>query len=96
MRAMVLDRPKQPLQLRDVPKPKQVIDQLVEGTGGAIFSIDEPGVAGARARRGDQDRVGVHFRRSGFPKRVVLAVHDDPEAFALGPQIHAFAGASDK
>ena len=27
---------------RDVPKPKQVIDKLVEGTGGAIFSIDEP------------------------------------------------------
>jgi VWFA-related protein len=30
---------------RDVPKPKQVIDKLVEGTGGSIFSIDEPGVA---------------------------------------------------
>jgi VWFA-related protein len=30
---------------RDVPKPKQVIDRLVEGTGGAIFSIDEPAVA---------------------------------------------------
>jgi VWFA-related protein len=30
---------------RDVPKPKQVIDKLVEGTGGAIFSIDEPTVA---------------------------------------------------
>ncbi len=30
---------------RDVPKPKQVIDKLVEGTGGAIFSIDEPEVA---------------------------------------------------
>ena len=30
---------------RDVPKPKQVIDKLVEGTGGAIFSIDEPGIA---------------------------------------------------
>lgn len=30
---------------RDVPKPKQVIDKLVEGTGGAIFSIDEPSVA---------------------------------------------------
>jgi Ca-activated chloride channel family protein len=30
---------------RDVPKPKQVIDKLVEGTGGAIYSIDEPGVA---------------------------------------------------
>jgi len=27
---------------RDVPKPKQVIDKLVEGTGGAIFSIDKP------------------------------------------------------
>jgi Ca-activated chloride channel homolog len=30
---------------RDVPKPKQVIDKLVEGTGGSIFSIDEPTVA---------------------------------------------------
>jgi Ca-activated chloride channel family protein len=30
---------------RDVPKPKQVIDKLVEGTGGAIFSIDEPALA---------------------------------------------------
>ncbi|HBB85995.1 MAG TPA: hypothetical protein DC047_00070 [Blastocatellia bacterium] len=30
---------------RDVPKPKQVIDKLVEGTGGVIFSIDEPAVA---------------------------------------------------
>lgn len=30
---------------RDVPKPKQVIDKLVEGTGGVIFSIDEPSAA---------------------------------------------------
>ena len=30
---------------RDVPKPKQVIDKLVEGTGGVIFSIDEPAAA---------------------------------------------------
>ena len=30
---------------RDVPKPRQVIDKLVEGTGGASFSIDEPSVA---------------------------------------------------
>ena len=30
---------------RDVPKPKVVIDKLVEGTGGQIFSIDDPGVA---------------------------------------------------
>lgn len=30
---------------RDVPKPKQVIDKLVEGTGGVIFSIDQPSVA---------------------------------------------------
>jgi VWFA-related protein len=30
---------------RDVPKPKQVIDKLVEGTGGAIFSIEEPSIA---------------------------------------------------
>jgi Ca-activated chloride channel homolog len=27
---------------RDVPKPKVVIDKLVEGTGGQIFSIDKP------------------------------------------------------
>jgi Ca-activated chloride channel homolog len=27
---------------RDVPKPKVVIDKLVEGTGGEIFSIDQP------------------------------------------------------
>ena len=30
---------------RDVPKPKQVINKLVEGTGGVIFSIDEPALA---------------------------------------------------
>jgi Ca-activated chloride channel homolog len=30
---------------RDVPKPKQVIEKLVEGTGGQTFSIDEPGQA---------------------------------------------------
>ena len=27
---------------RDVPKPRQVIDKLVEGTGGLIFPIDQP------------------------------------------------------
>jgi len=30
---------------RDVPKPRQVIDKLVEGTGGAIFPIDAPAEA---------------------------------------------------
>jgi Ca-activated chloride channel family protein len=30
---------------RDVPKPRQVIDELAEGTGGRIFPIDDPGVA---------------------------------------------------
>ena len=30
---------------RDVPKPKVVIDKLAEGTGGQIFSIDEPQLA---------------------------------------------------
>jgi Ca-activated chloride channel homolog len=30
---------------RDVPKPKQVIDKLVEATGGSIYSIDNPGEA---------------------------------------------------
>jgi VWFA-related protein len=30
---------------RDVPKPKVVIDKLAEGTGGQIFSIDDPQTA---------------------------------------------------
>ena len=30
---------------RDVPKPRQVIDQLGEGTGGRIFPIDDPRTA---------------------------------------------------
>jgi hypothetical protein len=30
---------------RDVPKPKQVIEKLAEGTGGAIFPIEEPRTA---------------------------------------------------
>ena len=30
---------------RDVPKPKVVIDKISEGTGGQIFSIDEPQAA---------------------------------------------------
>lgn len=30
---------------RDVPKPRQVIDDLAEGTGGQIFPIDDPGAA---------------------------------------------------
>jgi len=30
---------------RDVPKPRQVIDDLAEGTGGRIFPIDDPGSA---------------------------------------------------
>lgn len=30
---------------RDVPKPRVVIDKLAEGTGGQIFSIDQPQVA---------------------------------------------------
>lgn len=30
---------------RDVPKPKQVVEKIVEGTGGATFSIDEPAIA---------------------------------------------------
>jgi Ca-activated chloride channel homolog len=30
---------------RDTPKPKQVIEKLVEGTGGLVFPIDEPRVA---------------------------------------------------
>jgi VWFA-related protein len=27
---------------RDVPKPKQVVEKLVEGTGGLVFQIDDP------------------------------------------------------
>jgi VWFA-related protein len=30
---------------RDVPKPKQVVEKLVEGTGGMTFSIEDPTVA---------------------------------------------------
>src|SRR5437773_7327639 len=30
---------------RDVPKPRQVIDDLAEGTGGRIFAIDDPRAA---------------------------------------------------
>ncbi len=30
---------------RDVPKPRQVIDDLAEGTGGRVFPIDDPGAA---------------------------------------------------
>jgi VWFA-related protein len=30
---------------RDVPKPRQVIDELAEGTGGSIFPIDDPALA---------------------------------------------------
>lgn len=30
---------------RDVPKPRQVIDELAEGTGGSIFPIDDPKAA---------------------------------------------------
>jgi Ca-activated chloride channel family protein len=30
---------------RDVPKPRQVIDDLAEGTGGQVFPIDDPGAA---------------------------------------------------
>jgi Ca-activated chloride channel homolog len=30
---------------RDVPKPRQVIDELAEGTGGRIFPIDDPRAA---------------------------------------------------
>jgi len=30
---------------RDVPKPRQVIDELAEGTGGRIFPIDDPRTA---------------------------------------------------
>ena len=48
---------------RDVPKPKQVIDKLVEGTGGAIFSIDEPGVAAkSHLRRTEKEPLRAFLR----------------------------------
>lgn len=33
---------------RDVPKPKQVVEKLVDGTGGLVFPIDEPTEAAKR------------------------------------------------
>ena len=41
---------------RDVPKPKQVIDKLAEGTGGQIFSIDKP----SEAAKGICDELRKH------------------------------------
>lgn len=66
---------------RDVPKPKQVIDKLVEGTGGAIFSIDEPGVA-AKAICDElrQNRYIISYLPSSAPfgeSRHLLIVGDE-------------------
>jgi Ca-activated chloride channel family protein len=66
---------------RDVPKPKQVIDKLVEGTGGQIFSIDEPTVA-AKAICDElrQNRYVISYLPSSAPfgeARNFLVVADD-------------------
>jgi hypothetical protein len=66
---------------RDVPKPKQVIDKLVEGTGGQIFSIDEPTVA-AKAICDElrQNRYVVSYLPSSAPfgeSRNFLVVADE-------------------
>src|SRR5688572_16346395 len=53
---------------RDVPKPKVVIDKLAEGTGGQIFSIDEPALA-AKAICGElrQNRYVLSYVPSSAP-----------------------------
>jgi Ca-activated chloride channel family protein len=66
---------------RDVPKPRQVIDKLVEGTGGTIFSIDEPGVA-AKAICDElrQNRYVISYLPSSAPfgePRNLLIVGDE-------------------
>ena len=66
---------------RDVPKPKQVIDKLVEGTGGTIFSIDEPAVA-AKAICDElrQNRYVISYLPSSAPfgePRNLLVVADE-------------------
>jgi Ca-activated chloride channel homolog len=66
---------------RDVPKPKQVIDKLVEGTGGTIFSIDEPAVA-AKAICDElrQNRYVISYLPSSAPfgeARNLLIVGDE-------------------
>ncbi len=66
---------------RDVPKPKQVIDKLVEGTGGQIFSIEEPSVA-AKAICDElrQNRYVISYLPSSAPfgeARNLLVVADE-------------------
>jgi Ca-activated chloride channel homolog len=66
---------------RDVPKPRQVIDKLVEGTGGTIFSIDEPGIA-AKAICDElrQNRYVISYLPSSAPfgePRNLLIVGDE-------------------
>ncbi len=66
---------------RDVPKPKQVIDKLVEGTGGVIFSIDEPAVAAkAICDELKKNRYVLSYLPSNAPfgeKRNLLIVGDE-------------------
>ena len=66
---------------RDVPKPKVVIDKLAEGTGGQIFSIDEPQVA-AKAICDElrQNRYTLSYVPSSAPfgqARSLLVVGDE-------------------
>jgi Mg-chelatase subunit ChlD len=55
---------------RDVPKPRQVIDDLAEGTGGRIFPIDDTGSA-AKAIC-DELRMS-RYTLSYLPKSVVTS-----------------------
>ena len=66
---------------RDVPKPKVVIDKLAEGTGGQIFSIDEPQLA-AKAICDElrQNRYVLSYLPSSAPygqPRSLLVVGDE-------------------
>lgn len=66
---------------RDVPKPKVVIDKLAEGTGGQIFSIEEPQVA-AKAVCDElrQNRYTLSYVPSSAPfgqARSLLVVGDE-------------------
>ena len=54
---------------RDVPKPRQVIDQLAEGTGGRIFPIEDPRAAASAIC----DELRKHrYVLSYLPQSVVL------------------------
>jgi Ca-activated chloride channel family protein len=66
---------------RNVPKPKQVIDKLVEGTGGIIFSIDAPDIAAKTiCDELRKHRYVISYLPSSAPfgtSRALLVVGDD-------------------